>query len=220
MSVYENFSKITDSLPKGVNLVAISKNKSNAEIMQLYDWGHRRFGENKVQELIAKYESLPKDIEWHMVGHLQSNKVKYIAPFIGMIHSVDSMKLLKIINKEANKIQRVIPCLLQFHVAEEESKFGLSYEEACQILDSDAFMAINNIVISGLMGMATFTENMEQVRQEFRLLKNDFDKIKAAYFTNNPSFCELSMGMSDDYLIGLEEGSTMVRIGSALFGER
>ena len=201
-------------------MVAISKNKTNEEILELYECGQREFGENKVQELTAKHESLPDDIRWHMVGHLQSNKVKYIAPFIGMIHSVDSLKLLKIINKEAKKNDRIIPCLLQLHIAEEDTKFGLSYEEACNLLEQDDYKAMENISIIGLMGMATFTDDTVQIHKEFKQLKESFDKIKTSYFLDNQLFCELSMGMSDDFLIGVEEGSTLVRVGTALFGER
>ncbi len=220
MSISENYYHLHAKLASRATLVAISKNKSNEEIMQLYDCGHRIFGENKVQELTAKHESLPQDIQWHMVGHLQSNKVKYIAPFVDMIHSIDSLKLLKLVNKEAKKHQRIISCLLQLHIAEEDTKYGLSVEEACELLESDASKAMKNIAIRGLMGMATFTDDAAQVHKEFKHLKGSFDKIKASYFKDDSSFCELSMGMSDDYLIGLDEGSTMVRIGSALFGER
>jgi PLP dependent protein len=220
MSIPENYAKLIASIPDKVQLIAISKNKSEDEILELYSCGHRIFGENKAQELVAKYETLPKDIQWHMVGHLQSNKVKYIAPFITMIHSVDSLKLLNIVNKEAKKNERIIPCLLQLHIAEEDTKFGLSLEETCILLEHHDYKALENISIHGLMGMATFTENSAQIHKEFKQLKDSFDKIKTSYFPDNKSFCELSMGMSDDYLIGIANGSTMVRIGSALFGER
>ncbi len=220
MSISENYRILQAKLPEEVTLVAISKNKTNEEILELYECGQREFGENKVQELTAKHESLPDDIRWHMVGHLQSNKVKYIAPFIGMIHSVDSLKLLKIINKEAKKNDRIIPCLLQLHIAEEDTKFGLSYEEACNLLEQDDYKAMENISIIGLMGMATFTDDTVQIHKEFKQLKESFDKIKTSYFLDNQLFCELSMGMSDDFLIGVEEGSTLVRVGTALFGER
>ena len=220
MSISEKFSNLCTTLPEQVRLIAISKNKSNVEIMQLYDCGQRAFGENKVQELTAKYESLPKDIEWHMVGHLQTNKVKFIIPFISMIHAVDSLKLLKAIDKEAKKHRRILPCLLQLHIAEEDTKFGLSFEETCQLLESNEFITLKHVAIHGLMGMATFTDNLEQVHKEFRQLKNNFDRIKSAYFNQDSSFRELSMGMSDDYLVGVQEGSTMVRVGTALFGER
>jgi PLP dependent protein len=220
MSISDNYSKLRAKLPEEVELVAISKNKSIEEIMELYNCGQRVFGENKVQELATKHESLPDDIRWHMVGHLQSNKVKYISPFIEMIHSVDSLKLLKVINKEAKKYNRIIPCLLQLHIAEEETKFGLSFEETCILLEHHDYKAMENISIHGLMGMATFTENSAQIHKEFKQLKDSFDKIKTSYFPDNQSFCELSMGMSDDFLIGVEEGSTMVRVGTALFGER
>ena len=220
MSISENYRILQAKLPEEVTLVAISKNKTNEEILELYECGQREFGENKVQELTAKHESLPDDIRWHMVGHLQSNKVKYIAPFIGMIHSVDSLKLLKIINKEAKKNDRIIPCLLQLHIAEEDTKFGLSYEEACNLLEQDDYKAMENISIIGLMGMATLTDDTVQIHKEFKQLKESFDKIKTSYFLDNQLFCELSMGMSDDFLIGVEEGSTLVRVGTALFGER
>ena len=220
MSISDNYSKLRAKLPEEVKLIAISKNKSDEEIMELYNFGHRIFGENKVQELTAKHESLPDDIQWHMVGHLQSNKVKYISPFVEMIHSVDSLKLLKVINKEAKKNNRIIPCLLQLHIAEEETKFGLSFEEACSLLKHHDYKAMENINIHGLMGMATFTEDTAQIHKEFKQLKESFDKIKTSYFIDNQLFFELSMGMSDDYLIGVEEGSTMVRVGTALFGKR
>lgn len=220
MSISEKYNNLCATLPEQVQLIAISKKQSHDEIMQLYSCGHRTFGENKVQELTAKYESLPKDIKWHMVGHLQTNKVKYIAPFIEMIQSVDSLKLLKTINKEAKKHQRVIPCLLQLYIAEEDTKFGLSLEECFQLLESSDFQAMTHISIHGLMGMATFTDDTKQIHQDFKQLKDSFHKIKSAFFNQESSFCELSMGMSDDYLIGIQEGSTMVRVGTALFGER
>lgn len=206
--------------PHGAKLVAVSKFKTEAHIQALYDKGQRRFGENKVQELTPKYEALPKDIEWHMIGHLQTNKVKYIAPFVAMIESVDSLKLLQEIDKQALKNGRVIPCLLQFHIAEEETKFGLSLEEARQILDAPEFGSLHHVQIAGVMGMASFSENKEQVRTEFRHLREIFQTLKSAYFSQDPAFCEISMGMSSDYVIALEEGSTMVRIGTLLFGER
>jgi PLP dependent protein len=220
MSVATQYSAITSRIPEGVRLVAVTKTKTPEEIRELLACGHRILGESKVQELLAKYEELPNDIEWHLVGHLQSNKVKYIAPFIGLIHSVDSLKLLKVIDREGKKNRRVIPCLLQIHIAEEESKFGLSFGEARALLESPDFKALKNVSVCGLMGMATFTENMEKVRAEFRGLKQFFEEVKSRFFSQDPAFCELSMGMSDDFEAGIAEGSTMVRVGTALFGQR
>jgi len=220
MSSLEKYLEFIKNLPADVKLVAVSKTKTEEEIMQVYGAGQRLFGENKVQELVPKYEALPKDIEWHLVGHLQTNKVKYIAPFIGFIHSVDSLKLLKTINKEAQKNDRVIKCLLQFHIAEEDTKFGLSLEEAEEILNSEAFKQFENIEVCGVMGMATFTEDMEVARREFRGLKTLFELLKKKFFASQPKFKEISMGMSDDYRVAIEEGSTMIRVGSAIFGSR
>jgi PLP dependent protein len=205
---------------KGVKLIAVSKTKPLEDIDSLYYEGQRVFGENRVQELCAKYEALPKDIEWHLIGHLQTNKVKYIAPFVSLIHSVDSLSLLTEINRQALKNNRVIDCLLQFHIAVEETKFGLNLEEAAEILSSETFKKMQNIRIVGVMGMASFTENIELVRSEFKNLKNIFDTLKTQFFHSEASFCEISMGMSGDYEIAVEEGSTSVRIGSLLFGER
>lgn len=209
-----------DLAPTGTRLVAVSKTKPMAAIMELYEQGQRIFGENRVQELVEKEEGLPKDIQWHLIGHLQRNKVKYIAPFVAMIHSVDSLKLLKEIDKQALKQERVIDVLLQFHISEETSKFGLSLEEAVQLLESEDYTAMANIRIVGVMGMATFTDDQKQVREEFRELKSIFDQLKAQYFAENDSFKEISMGMSGDYPLAIEEGSTLVRIGSLLFGQR
>ncbi len=220
MRIEENLKKITKELPDSVKLVAVSKTHPPEVIMKAYDAGHRIFGESKAQEMIPKQESLPEDIQWHLVGHLQSNKVKYIAPFIALIHSVDSLKLLKVINKEGRKNNRKIPCLLQIHIAKESSKFGLSFEACCELLESESFSSMEHVMIHGLMGMATFTDDHQQVRDEFRALKSYFDEIKNRYFSDQSSFSETSMGMSDDYQIGIEEGSTMVRIGSAIFGNR
>jgi hypothetical protein len=220
MSIAANYRKITDGLPEGVTLVAVTKTHGPAGIMALYNCGHRIMGENKVQELLPKQEALPRDIQWHLVGHLQSNKVKYIAPFVSMIHSVDSLKLLRVIDKEARKNDRVIPCLLQIHIAEEDTKFGLSFEEACSLLESPGYRDLDHVAVAGLMGMATFTEDENQVRQEFRRLKAYFDRIRGTYFDGKPEFRHLSMGMSDDYPVAIEEGSTMIRIGTALFGDR
>ncbi len=220
MSIAGNLIKIKNQLPHGVRLAAVSKTHSVEEILEAYSTGHRCFAENKVQELSAKYPLLPRDIEWHFIGHLQTNKVKYIAPFVAMIHSIDSLKLLQVVNKEAAKNNRTIPCLLQFHIAEEETKFGLSLEEAEELLTSESYALLNNISIAGVMGMATFTDNHQQVRREFRQLRTILSILKEKYFKDISTFCELSMGMSDDYLIAVEEGSTLVRIGSSIFGAR
>lgn len=206
--------------PSSTTLVAVSKTKPAEAIQELYDQGQRIFGENKVQELTWKYEALPKDIEWHAIGHLQTNKVKYIAPFVAMIHSVESLKLMKEINKQAKKNERVIEVLLQFHIAEEDTKFGLDLSEAQEILNSDFYKNAENINVVGVMGMATFTDDKNQVQNEFRTLKNIFDQLKKEFFESDDSFKEISMGMSGDYELAVEEGSTMVRIGSLLFGAR
>jgi PLP dependent protein len=206
--------------PTQTRLIAVSKTHPPERILKLYEQGQRIFGENRVQELAAKYEALPKDIEWHLIGHLQTNKVKYIAPFVACIQSVDSGKLLAEIDKQAAKQDRVIDCLLQFHIAEEETKFGLNEAEASELLQSADFQAFNNVRITGVMGMATFTDDQVQVRREFRQLKRIFDNLKTRFFQNQPSFKEISMGMSGDYLLAVEEGSTMVRVGTLLFGER
>lgn len=220
MDIGNNIAEIKQSMPEGVKLVAVSKKKSTETIMEAYNAGHKIFGENKAQELIQKQEALPEDIEWHFIGHLQTNKAKYLAPFVSMIHSIDSFKILKTVNKEAKKNNRIIPCLLQFHIAQESTKFGLSEEEAYEILDSEEYKAFKNVSIVGVMGMATFTDDEEQVRNEFRFLKRIFDKLKKEYFPRKKAFKEISMGMSDDYLIAVEEGSTIVRVGSKIFGAR
>ncbi|MFA5326153.1 MAG: YggS family pyridoxal phosphate-dependent enzyme [Prolixibacteraceae bacterium] len=220
MSIAENIKLIQSNLPETVHLVAVSKTKPAEFLMEAYQTGQRAFGENKVQEMLWKYEALPKDIEWHFIGHMQTNKVKYIVPFVHLIHGVDSFKLLKTINSEAKKIDRNIPCLLQFHIAEEETKFGLSLHEAEEILNSEEFKALENVTISGVMGMATYTDNETQIRKEFAYLKACFGKLKQGYFAGKPEFKEISMGMSGDYWIAVEQGSTMVRIGSTIFGER
>lgn len=219
-SISENLKSVLAQLPDDVALVAVSKTKPNEAIEEAYKAGQRIFGENRIQELVAKSEALPKDIEWHMIGHLQSNKVKYIAPFISLIHAVDKAKLLAEINKEALKNDRVIRVLLQFHIAKEESKFGMSLEEAEQFLSSEQFKAFENIDVVGVMGMATFTSDEDQVRNEFRNLKTIFEKLNEKYFLTKPSFKEISMGMSGDYKLAIDEGSTMVRIGSSIFGNR
>jgi pyridoxal phosphate enzyme (YggS family) len=206
--------------PTQTKLIAVSKTHPSERVRELYDRGQRIFGENKVQELVAKYEALPKDIEWHIIGHLQTNKVKYIAPFVACIQSVDSLKLLAEIDKQAAKHDRVIDCLLQFHIAEEETKFGLDEGEVVELLQSDEFQSFKNVRITGVMGMATFTDDQVQVQREFRHLRSIFEKLKASFFTEQPSFKEVSIGMSGDYLLAVKEGSTMVRVGTLLFGAR
>ncbi len=220
MGIAENILKLKSELAEGVTLVAVSKTKPNEDVLAAYEVGQRIFGENKVQELAAKYEALPRDIEWHFIGHLQTNKVKYIAPFVSLIHGVDSMKLLKTIDKEAAKANRTIPCLLQFHIAEEESKFGLNAGEARAILQSDEYAAMKNVQLCGVMGMATYTDDEAQIRREFAQLKKIFEQIKDEFFGENESFSEISMGMSGDYPLAIAEGSTMVRVGSRIFGAR
>lgn len=219
-SISDNIIRIKQSLPSDVTLVAVSKTKPVEDIQAAYAVGQRVFGENKAQELADKYAMMPKDIRWHMIGHLQKNKVKYIAPFVALIHAVDSLELLEVINKEAEKNGRVIDCLLQFHIAQEESKFGLNYDEAAGLLESKDSAALRNVRLTGVMGMATYTEDLEQIHQEFASLREIFKKLKRKYFTAADSFKEISMGMSGDYPVAVEEGSTMVRIGSSIFGER
>jgi len=216
MSVKDNLTNIKSELPEGVTLVAVSKTKPNKDIMEAYEAGQRVFGENKVQEMVQKWEDLPKDIEWHMIGHVQRNKVKYMAEFVSLIHGVDSPRLLKEIDKQAKKHDRVIPCLLQIHIAEEDTKFGLDKAELHELIDSEEFKALEHIKIVGLMGMATFTDDMNQVRREFAQLKSMYDDLKTKLTDINI----LSMGMSGDYTVAIEEGSTMVRIGSSIFGAR
>lgn len=220
MSIADSLNKILATIPDNVKLIAVSKTYPPEAVMEAYNAGQRIFGESRPQELVQKYEQLPKDIEWHFIGHLQTNKVKYIVPFVHLIHSVDSIRLFKEINKEAGKTQSTVNCLLQVHIAEEESKFGFSAEELENFLNSDDFKSAGNIRICGLMGMATYTDDTEQVHKEFRGLKDLFNKLKITYFTNNPDFKELSMGMSGDYPIAIEEGATMVRVGSSIFGAR
>jgi pyridoxal phosphate enzyme (YggS family) len=203
-----------------VELIAISKTKTPAEIMEAYEAGQRIFGENQVQEMADKYEVLPKDIEWHLVGHLQSNKVKYIAPFVSMIHSVDSLKLLQEINKQALKNNRVIDCLLQVYIADEETKYGLDHAETIELLRSEEFQKLKNIRIAGLMGIATNTDSELIISEEFKDLAVFFAGLKQTFFRKDEGFSELSMGMSSDYRLAIAQGSTMVRIGSTIFGER
>jgi len=216
MSISENIQHIKKELPEDVTLVAVSKTKPANEIMEAYSTGQRIFGENKVQEMEAKWQELPKDIEWHMIGHVQRNKVKYMAPFVNLVHAVDSPRLLKEINKQAKNNDRTIQCLLQLKIAEEDSKFGMSEEEAKELLASEAFQKFENISVVGLMGMATFTNDETQVSTEFKKLKQMYDDFSKT----QQDFSILSMGMSGDYKIAIEEGSTMVRVGSSIFGSR
>ncbi|MCL2416734.1 MAG: YggS family pyridoxal phosphate-dependent enzyme [Bacteroidales bacterium] len=241
-AIAENLKHIRQQIPENVKLVAVSKTKPIADLEEAYAAGQRDFGENKVQELVAKQPHLPNDIRWHFIGHMQTNKVKFIAPFVHLIHGVDSLKLLKEIDKQAQKNNRIIDCLLEFHIAEEETKFGLNLQEADQILSSTVGAGstrpnnhlpqpqiqikggqtppLQNVRICGIMGMATFTDNAEQIRREFRNLHQIFQILKEKYFADQPHFCEISMGMSDDFRIAIEEGSTMIRIGSTIFGNR
>lgn len=221
MSVSENIKQfLASEIPANVKLIAVSKTKPVETILEAYKSGHKIYGENKVQDLVDKYNELPKDIEWHMIGHMQSNKVKYVAPFVSLIHGVDSFKLLKVINKEGEKNNRKIDCLLQFHIAKEETKFGLDLNETTEFLKSEEFKNLNHVNICGVMGMATFTENENTIRSEFNELVHIFNQLKNTYFLKNDNFKEISMGMSADYKIAIEEGATMVRIGSLLFGAR
>jgi pyridoxal phosphate enzyme (YggS family) len=219
-NIADRLLSIKNELPDHVRLVAVSKFHPASAIMEAYSAGHLIFGESKAQELQAKYNELPKDIEWHFIGHLQTNKVKYIAPFVSLIHSIDSLKLLEEVNKQGLKNGRVIPCLLQFHIAEEESKFGFDLAECRDMLLSDEYKAFENVSIVGLMGMATFTDDRDQIRKEFKQLHDYFTAIKTEFFPDSPSFKEISCGMSDDYPIAIEEGSTLIRVGSRIFGER
>lgn len=221
MSIADNIRDLKkETGPIKVTLIAVSKTKPAEEVQEAYDTGQRLFGENMVQELVEKYEHLPKDIQWHLIGHLQSNKVKYIAPFISMVQSVDSLKLLQEINKHAEKNNRVIDCLLQMYIADEETKYGLGFDEAIELLRSDDFTGLKHIRIRGLMGIATNTDNEKQVKEEYYELKTFFDGIKQSFFRKDTAFDTLSMGMSADYKIAIEQGSNMVRLGSTIFGQR
>lgn len=220
MSISANLADLRKEIPQQVTLVAVSKFHPAEAIQEAYDAGQRIFGESKVQELTSKITHLPEDIQWHFIGHLQTNKVKYIAPFIDTIHSVDSLKLLIEIDKQAAKQNRVINVLLQMYIASEETKFGLSQEECITLLESEAYKECTNIKVRGLMGMASFTQNESQVHKEFAELKSIFSQIKEQFFANDTSFDTISMGMSDDFGIAIEEGSTMVRVGSKIFGQR
>lgn len=216
----ERIKEIQNELPAGVRLVAVSKFHPNEAIEEAYRAGQRIFGESKVQEMTAKYESLPKDIEWHFIGHLQTNKVKYIVPYVALIHGIDSFKLLAEVDKQAAKAGRTVNCLLQLHIAREETKFGFSFDECRQMLADGEWRQLEHIRLCGLMGMATNTENVEQIREEFRSLSNFFQEVKAAWFADDEAFRELSMGMSHDYHEAIAAGSTLVRVGSKIFGER
>ena len=219
MSIEKNLLSIKLSLPKQVTLVAVSKTKPISLLMEAYEAGQRIFGENKIQEMAEKWEAMPKDIQWHMIGHVQTNKVKFMAPFVSLIHGVDSLKLLQEIDKQAKKNNRIIDCLLQIFIAEEETKFGLDEEELTTLLASPTFQELKNIKVVGLMGMATFTDNQNQIKKEFTHLKTIFDKLKIIN-TANCQLNTISMGMSGDYKLAIECGSTMVRIGSSIFGGR
>lgn len=220
MSVKDNLLKIRQSIPSNVTLIAVSKNKPAEDILEAYQAGQRVFGENKAQEMKEKYALLPKDIQWHMIGHLQENKVKYVVPFVSMIHSVDSLKILLAINKRALLCNRVVDCLFEMDISHEESKFGLSMEELISILSSEEYKQMANVRICGLMGIGSITEDREQTRKEFRTLKEMFLEIKQKFFSNSEYFSQISMGMSSDYDWAIQEGSTMVRIGSNIFGAR
>jgi hypothetical protein len=216
----ERIKEIRNELPEGVRLVAVSKFHPNEAIEEAYRAGQRIFGESKVQEMTAKYESLPKDIEWHFIGHLQTNKVKYIVPYVALIHGIDSYKLLAEVDKQAAKAGRRVNCLLQLHIAREETKFGFSFDECRQMLAEGQWRQLQHIRLCGLMGMATNTDNVEQIKEEFRSLSDFFREVKSTWFTDDDAFCELSMGMSHDYHEAIAEGSTLVRVGSKIFGER
>ena len=220
MSVAEQITRLQKELPEGVKLLAISKYQPIEAIQEAYDAGQRMFGENHIQEMAAKAAVLPKDIQWHFTGHVQTNKIKYMAPFVSLVHAVDSFRLLREIDKHAAKHNRVIDCLLQIHIAQEDTKYGLTVDECRQLLANEPWRELEHVRITGLMAMGSNTDDMEQVRHEFRQIKGLFDELKEKYFANEPSFCQLSEGMTDDYPIAIEEGSTIVRIGSMIFGKR
>lgn len=221
MNTTSQLNKIKTQLPDYIKIVAVSKTKPAELIKDLYtNSGHKIFGENRVQELCSKHTMLPLDIEWHLIGHLQSNKIKHVAPFVGMIQSVDSFRLLMQINKEAAKCKRIIPCLLQFHIAREEAKFGFTIEEVEQMLNDNLFYELSNITIKGVMGIATYTSDQSQIKSEFRTLYRYFEQLRSNFFSGFPDFCEVSMGMTNDYIIAADEGSTIVRVGSGIFGVR
>jgi pyridoxal phosphate enzyme (YggS family) len=220
MNIKDNLSRVLGKIPSHVRLVAVSKTKPTTDILEVYREGVRDFGENKVQELVRKYEQLPKDIRWHLIGHLQTNKVKFVAPFVHCIQSVDSLKLLKEIDKEASKNNRVIHCFLQIHIAEEETKFGFSWDELVACMESGEYKDLTNVSIGGVMGMATFTPDQNRIEKEFLELKTIFQKLQNTYFKESAEFREISMGMSSDFELAIRCGSTMVRVGSSIFGER
>ena len=220
IDIIYNIEAIKKQIPASVKLVAVSKTRPVEDILIAYNSGQKCFGENRVQELLSKKDNLPTDIEWHLIGHLQTNKVKLIVPFINMIESVDSFTLLKVINAEALKVNRTVDCLLQIHIAKEETKFGFSMNELENMMVSEEFRKLRSVRISGVMGMATFTDDEDQVRNEFRDLTECFNKLRISYFNNKPGFKEISMGMSGDYKIAIQQGSTIIRIGSLIFGER
>ena len=218
--IQEEIQTIKAGLPESVRLVAVSKFHPIEALQEAYEGGQRIFGESKVQEMTQKYEALPKDIEWHFIGHLQTNKIKYMAPYVALIHGVDSYKLLSEINKQAAKVNRIIPCLLQIHIAQEETKFGFSTDECRSMLEEGHWRQLDHIQIAGVMGMATYTEDEAQIKREFATLSAFFHEAKETYFKDIPSFKEISMGMSDDYPLAIEKGSTLIRIGSRIFGVR
>ncbi len=220
MHIAEQISRLNQELPEGVSLLAISKYHPIEALQEAYDAGQRMFGENHIQEMAAKAAALPKDIEWHFTGHVQTNKIKYMAPFVSLIHAVDSFRLLREINKHAAKHERRIDCLLQIRIAQEETKYGLTVDECRQLLANEPWRELQHIRITGLMAMGSNTDDLEQVRKEFRQIKQLFDELKRTYFADDSSFCQLSEGMTDDYPIAIEEGSTIVRIGSLIFGKR
>lgn len=220
MSIVDSLASVKATLPRGVKLIAVSKTHSTERILEAYNAGQRAFGENKVQELVTKYEALPKDIEWHLIGHLQRNKVKLVVPFVSLIHSVDSEKLLSAIDQEAEKAEREVKCLIQVHIAEEETKFGFTPDEAFRFFVDKRPAAYKHVRIAGLMGMATLTDDTTRIRKEFSLLHDLFEKVRAEGNVTKEDFSTLSMGMSSDYPIAVESGSTMVRVGSAIFGKR
>ena len=218
--IQEEIHRIQTELPENVRLVAVSKYHPVEALQEAYEGGQRVFGESKVQEMTQKYEALPKDIEWHFIGHLQKNKVKYIAPYVALIHGIDSYKLLAEVDKQAEKAGRVIPCLLQIHIAQEETKFGFTPDECMDMLDEGTWRTLAHVQIAGLMGMATYTDDHGQIIREFSTLSSLFRNLKETHFKDEPAFCELSMGMSGDYPLAIGQGSTLIRIGSRIFGER
>ncbi|MBR1625954.1 MAG: YggS family pyridoxal phosphate-dependent enzyme [Bacteroidales bacterium] len=220
MSIEENIKNIKSSIPSNVTLIAVSKTKPEEDLIAAYNCGQRAFGENKAQEMKRKHENLPEDIQWHFIGHLQENKIKYIISYVTLIHSVDSLKLLKEINKYALKNNRKVDCLFEIDISKEESKFGLTYKEVCGILDSEDYKQLDNIRICGVMGIGSITDDREQTRKEFKELRDIFIDLKNKYFANEEHFKEISMGMTHDYEMAIEEGATIIRIGSKIFGAR